>query len=280
MYYKSGFVNIIGNSNVGKSSLINILIGNNISIISSKVQTTQDRILGILNKEKLQIIFSDTPGIIMPNCNLGKKMMFFVKESLKDADLILYVTDINNNKIINNFIYNKIINSNIPILVLINKIDNFYNKNYDIDHIVNFWKNNFPKAIDILPISIIKKINIDILLNKIINLIPYHPPYYPIDILTNKPKKFFVNEIIREKIFFLYDKELPYIIKINTEIFKEYKNIIYIYSILLINNISQKRILIGYKGNNIKKLHIKSIFSLENFFNKKIKLQIQIKILK
>lgn len=279
MYYKSGFVNIIGNSNVGKSSLINSLIGINISIISDKVQTTRDRILGILNKKNIQIIFSDTPGIIISNCNSHRKMMFFVKESLKDADLILYVTDINNNKIINKIINNKIQNSNIPIFVLINKIDQLYNHN-QIDHIVNFWKKNFPKAIEILPISIINKINLDILLNKIINIIPEHPPYYPNDTLTNKPKKFFVNEIIREQIFSSYKEELPYTIEVSTEIFKEYKNIIYIYSILLIKKISHKNIVIGYNGKNIKQLHIKSISNLEFFFKKKINLKIQVKIKK
>lgn len=280
MYYKSGFVNIIGNSNVGKSSLINRIIGKKISIISSKVQTTKDRILGILNKKNLQIIFSDTPGIILENSLIQKKMMYLVKEAIHDADLILYVTDIYDKNINNIFINYQIQNSNIPLIIVINKIDKLDNPTYKIDQISKFWQKNFPKAIEIFPISILNNLNIDILLNKISYFIPKHPPYYPNNLFTNKSKKFFVNEIIREQIFASYNQELPYIIEISTEIFKEYLTFIYIYSILYIHNINQKNILIGYQGKKIKKVHISSIANMKIFFCKNIKLKLQIKLKK
>jgi GTP-binding protein Era len=277
MYHKSGFVNILGNPNVGKSTLMNSIIGERLSITTLKPQTTRQSILGILNELNFQIIFCDTPGIIKPVYFLHKIMMKYVKKSLKNSDVILYITDIydtlyNKKKII--LFLKKI---KIPFLFIINKIDKF-NKN-DLDKIINFWKKLLPNE-NIIPISSLKKNNIDILLKKILFFLPISPPFYSKFVLTNKSEIFFISEIIREKIFILYKKEIPYSVQVITEFLKKKKNIIYIHSIIYIEKKSQKYILIGKKGKNITKLGFLSRKKLEKFFKKNVFLYLYVKIKK
>ncbi|WP_185849518.1 GTPase Era [Blattabacterium cuenoti] len=277
--YKSGFVNIIGSPNVGKSTLMNSLVGEKLSIITHKPQTTRHRILGIINRSNFQIVFSDTPGIINPIYPMQKIMMQYVKKSLEDADIILITTEIGKFEDVS--IFNQIKKKNIPIIILINKIDKIgtqYKKNI-LYHTINYWHRLFPYS-EILPISALKRINQDLLMNKIISLLSEHPPYYPKDYLSNKSKRFFVNEIIREKIFFFYKKEIPYSVEIHTEFFKEKKTFIYILSYIYVERDSQKGILIGEKGNAIKKLKFFSIKSIELFFNKNIELKFNVEVCK
>lgn len=285
MKHKSGFVNIIGNSNVGKSTLMNTLLSKKLSITTHKQQTTKNKIIGIINNKKYQIIISDNPGIILYKKFKKENIIFLISKYFEDADIILYIIDykeILNNKILdNNILFNNIINyhCNIPKILLINKIDILNEQK--IKNILNILKKQiFNKSWILLPISAKKNININFLFNLIINYLPEHPPYYDNNIISNKSRKFFVNEIIREKILLLYNKEIPYSINITTEIFKEYKNNIIIYSNIYVKKNSQKIILIGNKGNKLNVLIKTSIKSLEDFFKKKILINLYIKLLK
>ncbi|WP_185869576.1 GTPase Era [Blattabacterium cuenoti] len=280
MIHKSGFVNIIGFPNVGKSTLMNALIGKKISIITNKPQTTRHRILGIVNKPNFQIIFSDTPGIIHPIYPMQRIMMQYVKKSLYDGDIILLTTEIG--KLENFYMIDYIKkNKNVPIIILINKIDKIgieYRENI-LYKTIDYWHKLFPNS-EILPISALKKMNQDLLMNKIYELLSEHPPYYPKISLSNKSEYFFVNEIIREKIFFFYKKEIPYSVEIDTEFLKKEKTFIEIFSSIYVERDSQKGILIGKKGKTLKKLKFFSVKSIESCLKKKIKLKLHVKILK
>ncbi|WP_185856501.1 GTPase Era [Blattabacterium cuenoti] len=293
MIHKSGFVNIIGFPNVGKSTLINSLVGEKISIITNRPQTTRHRILGIIEKSNYQIIFSDTPGIILQITSLSlmqKMMMQYVEKSLEDADIVLFMTDIGISTVQLNLFQkcfsvtlNSIQKKNIPVIILINKIDRIgvkYTSDKLFSDTIDFWHKFLPYS-EILPISALKKMNQDLLMNKILELLSEHPPYYPKGILSDRTERFFVNEIIREKIFFLYKKEIPYSVEIITEIFKEDEICINIFSSIYVERDSQKGILIGKKGKTIKRLEFFSVREIESFFNKKkVFLKLNVKVCK
>ncbi len=275
--HKSGFINIIGNPNVGKSTLMNCFMGEKFSIITSKAQTTRHRILGIVNGEDFQLVFSDTPGILKPSYELQDSMMDFVKNALEDADIIIYMLEIGEKSIKNNQVHKKILNANVPTFILLNKIDLSDQKNLE-DQVI-LWKELYPKA-HIYPISALNNFNIDIVLKHLIELIPQSPPYFPKDQLTDKPERFFVNEILREKILLYYNKEIPYSVEVVTEDFKEEDNIIKIKSVIFVERDSQKGIIIGHKGSALKKIGTKARQGLEIFFGKKIYIELQVKVSK
>ena len=275
--HKSGFINIIGNPNVGKSTLMNCFMGEKFSIITSKAQTTRHRILGIVNGEDFQLVFSDTPGILKPSYELQDSMMDFVKNALEDADIIIYMLEIGEKSIKNSQVHNKILNANVPTFILLNKIDLSDQKNLE-DQVI-LWKELYPKA-HIYPISALNNFNIDIVLKHLIELIPQSPPYFPKDQLTDKPERFFVNEILREKILLYYNKEIPYSVEVVTEDFKEEENIIKIKSVIFVERDSQKGIIIGHKGSALKKIGTKARQALEVFFGKKIYIELQVKVSK
>ena len=275
--HKSGFINIIGNPNVGKSTLMNCFMGEKFSIITSKAQTTRHRILGIVNGEDFQLVFSDTPGILKPSYELQDSMMDFVKNALEDADIIIYMLEIGEKSIKNNQVHKKILNANVPTFILLNKIDLSDQKNLE-DQVI-LWKELYPKA-HIYPISALNNFNIDIVLKHLIELIPQSPPYFPKDQLTDKPERFFVNEILREKILLYYNKEIPYSVEVLTEDFKEEDNIIKIKSVIFVERDSQKGIIIGHKGSALKKIGTKARQGLEIFFGKKIYIELQVKVSK
>ena len=275
--HKSGFINIIGNPNVGKSTLMNCFMGEKFSIITSKAQTTRHRILGIVNGEDFQLVFSDTPGILKPSYELQDSMMDFVKNALEDADIIIYMLEIGETSIKNNEVHKKILNANIPTFILLNKIDLSDQKSLE-DQVI-LWKELYPKA-HIYPISALNNFNIDIVLKHLIELIPQSPPYFPKDQLTDKPERFFVNEILREKILLYYNKEIPYSVEVVTKDFKEDDNIIKIKSVIFVERDSQKGIIIGHKGSALKKIGTKARQGLEIFFGKKIYIELQVKVSK
>jgi len=275
--HKSGFINIIGNPNVGKSTLMNCFMGEKFSIITSKAQTTRHRILGIVNGEDFQLVFSDTPGILKPSYELQDSMMDFVKNALEDADIIIYMLEIGETSIKNNQVHKKILNANVPTFILLNKIDLSDQKNLE-DQVI-LWKELYPKA-HIYPISALNNFNIDIVLKHLIELIPQSPPYFPKDQLTDKSERFFVNEILREKILLYYNKEIPYSVEVVTEDFKEEDNIIKIKSVIFVERDSQKGIIIGHKGSALKKIGTKARQGLEIFFGKKIYIELQVKVSK
>ncbi|MBA4739291.1 MAG: GTPase Era [Flavobacteriaceae bacterium] len=275
--HKSGFINIIGNPNVGKSTLMNCFMGEKFSIITSKAQTTRHRILGIVNGEDFQLVFSDTPGILKPSYELQDSMMDFVKNALEDADIIIYMLEIGETSIKNNQVHKKILNAKVPTFILLNKIDLSDQKNLE-DQVI-LWKELYPKAY-IYPISALNNFNIDIVLKHLIELIPQSPPYFPKDQLTDKPERFFVNEILREKILLYYNKEIPYSVEVVTEDFKEDDNIIKIKSVIFVERDSQKGIIIGHKGSALKKIGTKARQGLEIFFGKKIYIELQVKVSK
>lgn len=277
MAHKAGFVNIIGNPNVGKSTLMNAMVGEKLSIITSKAQTTRHRILGILNAENYQVVFSDTPGIIKPAYELQNSMMDFVKSAFKDADILIYMVEIGEKELKDEDFFHKIINQTIPVLLLINKIDKS-NQELLVEQVA-LWQQKVPNA-EIIPISAIEKFNIDHVLNRIVALLPESPAYYPKDQLTDKPERFFVNETIREKILLNYDKEIPYAVEVETEEFKEEENIIRIKSIILVERETQKGIIIGHKGNMLKKVGTQARLDLEKFFDKKVHVEIFVKVSK
>jgi len=273
--HKSGFVNIIGNPNVGKSTLMNSLVGEKLSIITSKAQTTRHRILGIVNGEDFQLVLSDTPGIIKPNYKLQASMMDFVKTAIDDADIIVYMIEAGESTLKDEDLYNKIKSSNIPRLLIINKID--LSNQQNIEEQVEKWKDILPDA-EIFPISALEKFQVENLLERLIELLPECPPYFPKDQMTDKPERFFVNEIVREKILLNYKKEIPYSVEVLTEEFKEDENIIRIRSIIMVERDSQKGIIIGHKGEALKKVGIEARKDLEAFFGKQIHIELFVKV--
>ena len=273
--HKAGFVNIVGNPNVGKSTLMNLLVGEKISIATFKAQTTRHRIMGIVNTEDMQIVFSDTPGVLKPNYRLHESMLAFSESALTDADILLYVTDVIENPEKNIEFLEKVQHLDIPIILLINKIDMSDQKT--LGSLVEKWHSLLPKA-EILPLSALNKFGVDILLNRIKDLLPDSPPFFDKDQLTDKPARFFVSEIIREKILLFYDKEIPYSVEVRVEEFKEDSKLIRIRVIIYVERNSQKGIIIGHQGVALKKVSSEARKSLERFFGKKIYLEIFVKV--
>ncbi len=277
MDHKSGFVNIIGNPNVGKSTLMNALMGEKISIITHKAQTTRHRILGILNEENYQIVFSDTPGIIKPAYKLQESMMNFVQSAFQDADVLIYMVEVGEKELKDEALSEKIKNTKIPLLLLLNKID--LTEQEKVAEQINHWKAKVPNA-EILPISALNKFNLEKILERILELLPIAPPYYEKDAITDKPKRFFVAESIREKILKHYKKEVPYSVQVEVEEFEDEEDIIKIRAIIYVMRESQKGIIIGYKGAGIKRIGTEARKELERFFDKKIFLETPIKVKK
>ncbi|MCH2034956.1 MAG: GTPase Era [Tenacibaculum sp.] len=275
MTHKAGFVNIIGNPNVGKSTLMNALVGEKLSIITSKAQTTRHRILGIVNGEDYQIVFSDTPGIIKPAYELQDSMMDFVKAAFDDADVLIYMVEIGEKELKNEAFFNKIVNSNIPVILLLNKID--LSSQEQVQEKVEYWKKKVPNSF-VYVISALEKFNVETVFYKIIELLPDSPPFYPKDQLTDKPERFFVNETIREKILQHYKKEIPYSVEVETESFVEEDNIIKIRSVIMVERETQKGIIIGHRGAAIKRVGTEARKSLQHFFDKKIYLDLYVKV--
>lgn len=275
MKHKAGYVNIIGNPNVGKSTLMNALVGERLSIITSKAQTTRHRILGIVNDKHYQILFNDTPGIIKPAYELQESMMDFVHAALEDADILIYMIELGEKNIKNEKFFKKITTTKIPVLLLINKID--LGDQQKLVEQVNLWQEKVPNA-EIYPISALEGFGTKDILNRIIELLPESPPYYPKDALTDKPERFFVNETVREKILKHYKKEIPYSVEVETEAFKEAEDIIRINSVIMVERDSQKGIIIGHKGKAIKRVGIEARKDLEVFFDKKIHLELFVKV--
>jgi len=275
MTHKAGFVNIIGNPNVGKSTLMNALVGEKLSIITSKAQTTRHRILGIVNGEDYQVVFSDTPGIIKPAYQLQESMMDFVKSAFDDADVLIYMVEVGEKELKNEAFFNKIINSKTPIILLLNKID--LSTEEEVQEKIDYWRKKVPNSF-VYVISALEKFNIESVFYKIIELLPDAPPFYPKDQLTDKPERFFVNESIREKILKHYKKEIPYSVEVDTESFIEDDNIIKIRSNILVERDSQKGIIIGHKGSAIKRVGAEARKDLEYFFDKKVFLELYVKV--
>ncbi len=275
--HKAGFVNIVGKPNAGKSTLLNQLMGEKLAIVTQKAQTTRHRIFGIYNEEDVQIVFSDTPGVLDPKYELQEKMMDFVKESLQDADIFLFIVDILDRSQPSEFLLEKLNKIPIPVLLLINKIDKSNQK--DMEECVEYWHKLIPKA-EILPISALNAYNTEYILPKLKSLLPENPPYYDKEQFTDKSERFFVNEAIREKILLNYDKEIPYSVEVVTELFKEKEGIIFIDSIIYVERDTQKGILIGHKGDAIKKVGTEARLDLEKFFGKKIHLNLFVKVKK
>ena len=275
--HKAGFVNIVGKPNAGKSTLLNQLMGEKLAIVTQKAQTTRHRIFGIYNEEDVQIVFSDTPGVLDPKYELQEKMMGFVKESLQDADVFLFIVDISDKSEPSEFLIEKINKIPIPVLLLINKIDKSNQK--EMEAAVEHWHNLLPKA-EILPISALNAYNTEYILPKLKSLLPENPPYYDKDQFTDKSERFFVNETVREKILLNYEKEIPYSVEVVTELFKEKEGIIFIDSIIYVERETQKGILIGHKGEAIKKVGTEARLDLEKFFAKKIHLNLFVKVKK
>tara|TARA_B100001741_G_scaffold145643_1_gene120087 strand:- start:3978 stop:4868 length:891 start_codon:yes stop_codon:yes gene_type:complete len=276
-YYKSGFVNIIGNPNVGKSTLMNKLIGERLSIITSKAQTTRHRILGIVNNENYQIVFSDTPGIIQPNYNLQSSMMKFVRSAFQDADIFLYMVEIGEKSLKDSSFFERLKNTDIPILLLINKIDK--SNQEGVEKTISHWESQLPKA-KIIPISAIEGFGVDKIMSEITAMLPCGTPYFPTDALTDKPERFFVSEIIREKILLNYQKEIPYSVEVVIETFKEEDDIIRIEAIINVARETQKGIIIGHQGKALKKVGTQARKDLETFFGKKIFIKLFVKVTK
>ncbi|MBQ1606589.1 MAG: GTPase Era [Bacteroidales bacterium] len=273
--HRSGFVNIIGNPNVGKSTLMNALVGERISIITSKSQTTRHRILGIVNGDDFQIVYSDTPGIIKPNYKLQEKMMDFVSVSFDDADVFLYVTDVVESAEKNAEYIERLSKVKIPVLCLINKIDLVSNE--EVENLRLFWENRLPNA-KIFEISALNGTNLDIVFNEIVSLLPEGPAWFPKDQLTDKTERFIVSEIIREKILLNYKKEIPYSCEVAVEEFKESPDIIRIKAVIIVERPSQKGIIIGNKGASIKKVGTEARIDIEKFFGKKVFLETFVKV--
>ena len=275
--HKAGFVNIVGKPNAGKSTLLNQLMGEKLAIVTQKAQTTRHRIFGIYNEEDVQIVFSDTPGVLDPKYELQEKMMDFVKESLQDADIFLFIVDILDKSQPSEFLLEKLNKIPIPVLLLINKIDKSNQK--EMEECVEYWHKLIPKA-EILPISALNAYNTEYILPKLKSLLPENPPYYDKEQFTDKSERFFVNEAVREKILLNYDKEIPYSVEGVTELFKEKEGIIFIDSIIYVERDTQKGILIGHKGDAIKKVGTEARLDLEKFFGKKIHLNLFVKVKK
>jgi GTPase len=275
MTHKSGFVNIIGVPNVGKSTLCNLLVGERLSIITSKAQTTRHRIFGIVSAENYQIVFSDTPGILKPSYKLHEKMMNFVSEAFQDADVFLFITDIYEEAKAEEHYIKKLQEATVPVLLILNKVD--LANETKIAAKVEEWKNILPKA-EIFPVSALKAVGTEKILPRIIELLPEGEPFYDKDQYTDKPERFFVSEIVREKILLNYKKEIPYSCEVIIESFKEEENIIRIEAVILVERETQKGIIIGHKGAALKKTGTEARIECEKFFGKKIHLAIFVKV--
>ena len=275
MSHKAGFVNIIGNPNVGKSTLMNAFVGERLSIITSKAQTTRHRILGIVNGDDFQVILSDTPGIIKPAYEMQKSMMDFVKSAFEDADVLIYMVEIGEQELKDEAFFNKIIHAKIPVLLLLNKIDKSDQEQLELQIVL--WKEKVPNA-EIYPISALENFNVKEVFARILELLPESPAYYPKDALTDKPERFFVNETIREKILLNYDKEIPYAVEIETEEFIEDEKIIRISSVIMVERDTQKGIIIGHKGAALKRVGMQAREDLEKFFGKQIHIEMFVKV--
>lgn len=273
--HKAGFVNIVGNPNVGKSTLMNQLVGERISIATFKAQTTRHRIMGIVNTEDTQIVFSDTPGVLKPNYKMQEMMLAFSESALADADVLLYVTDVVENPEKNVDFLDKVKKMSIPVLLLINKIDESDQKK--LGDLVEKWHSLLPNA-EILPISAKNKFGVDMLMRRIKELLPESPAYFDKDQLTDKPAKFFVSEIVREKVLLYYDKEIPYSVEVSVERFKEDEHKIHINVVIYVERDSQKGIIIGHQGVALKKVSSEARKALEKFFDKKIFLETFVKV--
>ena len=273
--HKAGFVNIVGNPNVGKSSLMNQLVGERISIATFKAQTTRHRIMGIVNTDEMQIVFSDTPGVLKPNYKLQESMLQFSESALQDADVLLYMTDVIEKPDKNIDFLNKVQKMRCPVLLLINKIDLSNQK--DLEALVQQWHELLPNA-EIIPLSVTNRFNVDAVLRRIKELLPDSPPYFGKDQLTDKPARFFVTEIIREKILLYYDKEIPYSVEVSVEQFKETPKNIHINAVIYVERESQKGIIIGAQGKALKKVSTEARKSLEQFFGKSIYLEVFVKV--
>ena len=277
MAHKAGFVNIIGNPNVGKSTLSNKLIGERLSIITSKAQTTRHRIFGIVNEDDYQIVFSDTPGVLKPNYKLQESMLRFSQSALQDADILLYITDPYEKPDKNDEFLEKVKHTSVPIIIVVNKIDLIDQER--LDEIIDYWKKELPDA-EIFPISALHDFNIDNLMKRIVELLPESPPFYDKDMLTDKPEKFFIAEIIREKILLNYKKEIPYSVEVEVEEFKEHEERVDIRAVIHVIRNSQKGIIIGHQGSALKRVGTEARKDMELFLQKKVFLQLYVKVSK
>jgi len=277
MSHRSGFVNILGNPNVGKSTIMNAMVGEKLSIITAKAQTTRHRIMGIVNGEDFQIVYSDTPGILKPQYKLQESMMSFVNIALSDADMILYITDVNERNAFEGEYIDRIKESGIPAIIAINKVD--ITNQDDLEKVVEEWHKAFPDS-PVIPVSGLKHFNLDSLLNAILAKLPEGEPFFPKDQLTDKYERFFASEIIREKILVNYKKEIPYSVEIEIESFADEKNIIKIRALIHVTRDSQKGIIIGHKGLMLKKVGTEARRDMEEFFRKKVFLEIYVKVTK
>ena len=273
--HKAGFVSIVGNPNVGKSTLMNAWVGEKLSIITPKAQTTRHRILGILNAENYQLVLSDTPGVIKPSYEMQSSMMDFVKTALEDADVLIYMLEIGEKQMKDEQLFEKIQRLSIPVIVLINKIDTA--DQASLIQSVAHWQDQFPKA-KVFPISASEGFSVKEVLDYIITLLPPSPPYFPKDQMTDKSERFFVNEAVREQILKHYDKEVPYAVEVMTEEFKEEEKIIKIRSVIMVERETQKGILIGHKGGALKKVGVGARKKLQAFFAKKVHLELYVKV--
>lgn len=273
--HKAGFVSIVGNPNVGKSTLMNAWVGEKLSIITPKAQTTRHRILGILNAENYQLVLSDTPGVIKPSYEMQSSMMDFVKTALEDADVLIYMLEIGEKQMKDEQLFEKIQRLSIPVIVLINKIDTA--DQASLIQSVAHWQDQFPKA-KVFPISASEGFSVKEVLDYIITLLPPSPPYFPKDQMTDKSERFFVNEAVREQILQHYDKEVPYAVEVMTEEFKEEEKIIKIRSVIMVERETQKGILIGHKGGALKKVGVGARKKLQAFFAKKVHLELYVKV--
>ena len=273
--HKSGFVNIVGNPNVGKSTLMNLLVGEKISVITSKAQTTRHRIMGIVNTDEMQIVYSDTPGVLQPNYKLQEQMLNFSESALDDADVLIYMTDVVEKIDKNHFFLKRVEKITSPLLLVINKIDLSNQK--ELGQKVSEWQTLFPQA-EIIPLSATNRFNIDYLKKRIKELLPESPPYFEKDALTDRPARFFVTEIIREKILLYYQKEIPYAVEVIVESFEESAELIRIRSLIIVERDSQKGIIIGDKGLAIKKVGSMARKDIEKFFDKQVFLEMFVKV--
>ncbi|WP_454981385.1 GTPase Era [Capnocytophaga haemolytica] len=275
MTHKAGFVNIIGNPNVGKSTLMNAFVGEKLSIITSKAQTTRHRIFGIVSGDDFQIVFSDTPGIIKPSYQLQESMMDFVKSAFDDADILIYMVEIGEKELKDEVFFERINRLQIPVLLLINKIDTSSQEILEAQ--VAYWKEMVPRA-EVYPISALAGFQTDVVFNRIIELLPSSPAFFPKDQITDKPERFFVNEIIREKILLNYKKEIPYSVEVETESFVDSEQILHIRSVIMVERESQKGIIIGHKGEALKRVGVQARADLEKFFGKQVHIELYVKV--
>ena len=273
--HKAGFVNIIGNPNVGKSTLMNAFVGEKLSIITSKAQTTRHRIFGIVSGDDFQVVFSDTPGIIKPSYALQSSMMDFVKSAFEDADILLYMVEIGEKELKDEVFFKRINQLEVPVLLLINKVDT--TEQSALEEQVAYWKAKVPRA-EIYPISALRHFQTEEVFNRILELLPESEAFFPKDQLTDKPERFFVNEIIREKILLNYKKEIPYSVEVETESFADSEQILHIRAVIMVERDSQKGIIIGHKGEALKRVGMAARSDLEKFFGKQVHIELFVKV--